>query len=102
MQETMPLGRNYMYNFGCRLSKGCYCMQEIMSLGRTYMYNSGCLLSKGYSCMQETMPLGRTHMYSFGKNAFERANDVCKNNASRWYLHVQFWKLPFKGLLLYL
>ena len=40
MQETMPLGRTYMYNFGNILSKGYYYMCETMPLGRTYMCNS--------------------------------------------------------------
>ena len=49
-------------------------MQETMPLGRTYMYDSGCRISRGCCCMHETMPLGRTYMYDSRKNAFERAN----------------------------
>ena len=44
-----------------------------MPLGRTYMYNFGCRLLKGYCCMCDIMPLGMTYMYDSRKNAFKRA-----------------------------
>ena len=51
MQEKMPLGKTYMYNFGYHLSKGCCCMCDTMPLSTTYMYNSENCLSKGFTCV---------------------------------------------------